>query len=72
MPRVAFPQRIEFGWLARTLPTVDSIEQYEEIVAELRRRGWRELTPPSNFIGMMEAQLPLRVQQEAIRRRNAA
>jgi hypothetical protein len=68
---MTFPKRIEFGWLRRTLPSVTSLTEFDAIVDELRKRGWKQLDPPSNFLGLMEALLPLAIQQQAIARRVA-
>lgn len=50
------PVRMTFRWLAETIPTVESAEEYDAIVAHLDRLGW--FNSPENFRGYLEATLP--------------
>lgn len=61
-----FPRRITFAYLRRILPTLTSAAEFAELKDELRRRNWRDMEYPSNFVGMMEALLTQPVREEVL------
>jgi hypothetical protein len=64
------PRKITFRWLRENVPAIESEEEFDELVALMRARRWRETRTPSNFIGRIEADLRPDVRRVVVRSRN--
>jgi len=66
---IAIPARVTFEWIVRTLPTLESAAQFEQLTQALQARQWDGAWPGENFYGLMFTLLPMAVKRE-VRARN--
>jgi hypothetical protein len=69
-----YPKRMTFEYLWRTIPILQTPQEFYALVAELERRGWFYPAPGqwNNFMGMLEAGLPADVKHLVVYNRNHA